>query len=93
MVWTPQPQNAFEDKTEECSFRELATEWFEDREHNPAIGPATIKNDLWALSRYLAPFFGDMLRSRSRRRRSRRTGAGFTTRTQRSGLRPKPASR
>lgn len=63
MVWTPQPQNAFEDKTEECSFRELATEWFEDREHNPAIGPATIKNDLWALSRYLAPFFGDMLPS------------------------------
>jgi integrase len=62
-LWTPQPRHSFADSTDEPSFRDLATEWFDDRQRNPAIRPATIQNDLWALTRYLVPFFGDLLPS------------------------------
>jgi integrase len=62
-LWKPQPQHSYTDATEELTFRELATEWFEDRQRNPEIRPATIKNDLWALTRYLLPFFGELFPS------------------------------
>jgi hypothetical protein len=62
-LWTPQPQHSFADSTDEPSFRDLATDWFEDRQRNPAIRPATIQNDLRALTRYLVPFFGDLFPS------------------------------
>ena len=58
-LWTPQPKHSFVEATAEATFRELATDWFEDRRRNPEIRDATIKNDLWALTRYLVPFFGD----------------------------------
>src|SRR5438067_13694798 len=56
-LWTPQPNHSFADAADEPTFRELATVWFEDRQRNPQIRPATIQNDLWALRRYLLPFF------------------------------------
>jgi integrase len=62
-LWTPQPARSYRDATDEPTFRELATDWFEDRRRNPAIRPATIKNDLWALTRYLLPFFGELFPS------------------------------
>lgn len=62
-LWKPQPEHSYADATEELTFRELATDWFEDRQRNPEIRPATIKNDLWALTRYLLPFFGELFPS------------------------------
>jgi integrase len=62
-LWTPQPKHAFVDATAEPTFRELATDWFEDRQRNPEVREATVSNDLWALTRYLLPFFGDLLPS------------------------------
>jgi integrase len=47
----------------EPTFGELATEWLVDRERNPAIRPRTTENDRWRLTRYLIPFFGEMLPS------------------------------
>ncbi len=38
-------------------------DWFEDRRRNPEIQEATTKNDRWALTRYLLPFFGDLFPS------------------------------
>lgn len=62
-LWKPQPQHSYVDSTEELTFRELASEWFEDRRQNPEIRPATVKNDLWALTRYLLSFFGELFPS------------------------------
>jgi hypothetical protein len=45
---------------EEPTFRELATDWFTDRRANPAIRPRTVEHDLWQLTRYLLPFFGEL---------------------------------
>jgi integrase len=45
---------------DEPSFRVLASEWFEARRANPAIRPATVAGDRWALTRYLLPFFGEL---------------------------------
>jgi integrase len=47
----------------EPRFAELATDWLTDRERNPAIRPRTTDNDRWRLTRYLIPFFGEMLPS------------------------------
>ena len=47
----------------EPTFAELATDWLVDRERNPAIRPRTTENDRWRLTRYLIPFFGEMLPS------------------------------
>jgi integrase len=60
-LWSPRAAPGDYDK--EPTFRELATDWFESRQANPAIRPATISGDLWALTRYLLPFFGEVLPS------------------------------
>jgi integrase len=62
-LWNPRAGGPHGDYEEEPTFRELATDWFEGRQANPAIRPATISGDLWALTRYLLPFFGELLPS------------------------------
>jgi len=49
---------------DEPTFRELASDWYYDRESNPAIRPSTLKDDHWRLTRYLLPFFGELRPSR-----------------------------
>jgi integrase len=44
----------------EPTFRELATDWFSDRTANPAVRSRTTDHDLWQLTRYLLPFFGEL---------------------------------
>ena len=51
------------DTDEEPGFRELATDWLGDRKRNPAIRPRTIELNESQLTRYLLPFFGDLLPS------------------------------
>jgi integrase len=60
-LWTPgQHHTGVREDENEPSLRELATDWLEDRERNPAIGESTIKHNEWQLTRYLLPFFGDL---------------------------------
>jgi hypothetical protein len=61
-LWTPRSATGAVDDDEPL-FRELASDWFEARRVNPAIRPATLDGDRWALARYLIPFFGDLLPS------------------------------
>jgi integrase len=60
-LWTPGSSSDTSDPDEEPTFRELATDWLEDRKHNPAIRPKTIELNKSHLTRYLLPFFGDLL--------------------------------
>jgi Phage integrase, N-terminal SAM-like domain len=62
-LWTPGRGHPASDSDEEPTFRELATQWLEDRRRNPAIRPATIELNQTQLTRYLLPFFGDLLPS------------------------------
>jgi integrase len=56
-LWTP-GDGAVRPANKEPTFRELATEWFADRQANPVVRPRTVEHDLWQLTRYLLPFFG-----------------------------------
>jgi integrase len=62
-LWTPGCSDSSSPTDEEPSFRELATDWLEDRRRNPAIRPKTIELNESQLTRYLLPFFGDLLPS------------------------------
>ena len=62
-LWSPRSVAASADYDEEPTFRELATDWFEARQANPAIRPATLAGDRWALTRYLLPSLGELLPS------------------------------
>ncbi len=68
-LWTPPPRGAARTGTEEPTFRELATDWLQERRHNPAIRPRTIEHNVWQLRRYLAPFFGELKPSQISRER------------------------
>jgi integrase len=59
-LWTHGAHGAREDPDEEPTFRELATDWLQDRKRNPAIRPRTIELNESQLTRYLAPFFGEL---------------------------------
>lgn len=61
-LWSPRSATGAVDD-DEPPFGELASEWFEARRVNPAIRPATLTGDRWAIARYLIPFFGDLLPS------------------------------
>ncbi len=61
-LWSPRSATGAVDDDEPL-FGELASEWSEARRVNPAIRPATLTGDRWALARYLIPFFGDLLPS------------------------------
>jgi integrase len=62
-LWSPRSAGAGGNYDEEPTFRELATDWFEARQANPAIRPTTLAGDRWALTRYLLPFLGELLPS------------------------------
>jgi hypothetical protein len=62
-LWQPGQAPGGIDFEREPTFAELATDWLVDRERNPAIRPRTTENDRWRLTRYLVPFFGEMLPS------------------------------
>ena len=62
-LWSPRPETSSQGGTEEPSFRELATDWLDARKRNPAIRPRTTELNEWQLTRYLAPFFGELLPS------------------------------
>lgn len=62
-LWSPRADATAASNDEEPTFRELATDWLNERKLNPAIRPRTIELNLWQLSRYLAPFFGELLPS------------------------------
>jgi hypothetical protein len=62
-LWTPQPESPTGPFDEEPTFRELATDWLNERRRNPAIRPRTIELNEMQLRRYLAPFFGELLPS------------------------------
>lgn len=62
-LWSPRAVQAKDEYDEEPTFGELATDWSESRRANPAIRPSTIAGDLWALTRYLLPFLGELLPS------------------------------
>lgn len=59
-LWSPRTDRASGGYDEEPTFRELATDWLEARQRNPAIRPRTIEINEWQLRRYLAPFFGEL---------------------------------
>jgi hypothetical protein len=92
-LWTPQPGHSFGDAIDQPTFRELATDWFEDRRRNPEIREATIKNDLWALTRYLLPFLGELFPSQITLQTVKAYRRHIPTRTRRSSPPPRPASR
>lgn len=58
-LWAPRPPGRSQED-EEPTFRELATDWLAARKRNPGIRLATIQNNEWQLTRYLAPFFGEL---------------------------------
>lgn len=62
-LWIPGAHGDTADPNEEPTFRELATDWLEDRKRNPAIQPRTTELNESQLTRYLLPFFGDLLPS------------------------------
>jgi len=62
-LWTPGRGDPSGESEHEPSFRELATDWLTDRRRNPAIRPKTIELNESQLTRYLLPFFGDVLPS------------------------------
>lgn len=62
-LWSPRIDGVADRYDEEPTFRELATDWLEARNQNPAIRPRTTELNEWQLRRYLAPFFGELLPS------------------------------
>jgi hypothetical protein len=63
-LWTAQPENTSgRNSREQPTFRELATDWLRARELNPAIRERTTELNESQLTRYLLPFFGDLLPS------------------------------
>jgi hypothetical protein len=63
-LWTPAGEDVPSSPgDEEPTFRELATDWLRARRRNPAIAPRTTELNESQLSRYLAPFFGELLPS------------------------------
>jgi len=62
-LWTPNVDRVGHDYEKEPTFRELATDWLEARNQNPAIQPRTTELNEWHLRRYLTPFFGELLPS------------------------------
>jgi integrase len=62
-LWTPGKRDGSAGQGTEPSFRELATDWLEDRVRNPAIRERTTELNEAQLTRYLLPFFGDLLPS------------------------------
>jgi integrase len=58
-LWTSGPSDSTASE-QEPTFRELATDWLQDRRRNPAIRPKTIELNESQLTRYLLPFFGDL---------------------------------
>jgi integrase len=62
-LWTLGAASARGDPDEEPTFRELATDWLQDRKRNPAIRPRTTELNESQLTRYLVPFFGELLPS------------------------------
>lgn len=59
-MWSPGSVATGDPSDEEPTFAELATEWLDDRERNPAIRSRTTDDDRWRLTRYLIPFFGGL---------------------------------
>jgi integrase len=62
-LWSPRLAGAGGRYDEEPTVRELATDWLEERRRHPAIRPRTVETDQVRLSRYLLPFFGELLPS------------------------------
>ncbi len=62
-LWMPGAASGQGDPDEEPTFRELATDWLQDRKRNPAIRPRTTELNESQLTRYLVPFFGELLPS------------------------------
>jgi Phage integrase, N-terminal SAM-like domain len=62
-LWQPGRGTARDGPETEPTFRELATDWLRDRTRNPAIRPRTIELNESQLTRYLLPFFGELLPS------------------------------
>lgn len=62
-LWTLGTDGTASDADEEPTFREIATDWLEDRKRNPAIRPRTTELNESQLTRYLLPFFGSLLPS------------------------------
>ena len=62
-IWRPGEIAARVSADREPTLAELATDWLLDRERNPAIRTRTTEDDRWRLTRYLIPFFGEMLPS------------------------------
>lgn len=58
--WAPRTSGGGAPYNDEPTFRELATDWLDARRRNPAIRGGTIQNNEWQLTRYLAPFFGEL---------------------------------
>src|SRR5437588_1171507 len=59
-LWSPGSASGAAREDAEPTVRELATDWFSDRRENPAVRPRTVEHDLWQLTRYLLPFFGEL---------------------------------
>jgi integrase len=64
-LWTPRLDEANSSRggDTEPTFRELATDWLESRKRNPAIGPRTTELNESQLTRYVLPWFGELLPS------------------------------
>ncbi|HWD74141.1 MAG TPA: tyrosine-type recombinase/integrase [Solirubrobacteraceae bacterium] len=62
-LWVPGTDRGARAPDDEPTFRELATDWLRDRQLNPAIQPRTTELNETQLTRYLAPFFGELLPS------------------------------
>jgi integrase len=62
-LWRPGKTATASSAEREPIFAELATDWLADRERNPAIRSRTAENDRWRLTRYLIPFFGELVPS------------------------------
>lgn len=58
--WTPPSGATSGGDGQEPTFRELATDWLEGRKRDPAIRPRTTELNESQLTRYLAPFFGEL---------------------------------
>lgn len=58
--WSRRRASPSANTDEEPTFRELATDWLEARRLNPGIRPRTVQFNRTQLTRYLAPFFGEL---------------------------------
>jgi integrase len=53
----PQPQAPAATQTDDPSFHEFASQWFETRRHE--VAPRSVEDYRWGLTRHLLPFFKD----------------------------------